>query len=47
MDMDTTELSVWVEVIGDVLKLERGKPSDMGVSSHRARVEDEMRRLHG
>lgn len=47
MGMDTHDLSALVEVVGDLLKLERGRPSDDGVSSHRSRVEDAMRRLHG
>jgi hypothetical protein len=47
MDLDTTEIAVWMEVIGAILKVERGRPSDIGPASHRSRVEDEMRRLYG
>jgi len=47
MDLDTTEIAVWMEVVGAILKVERGKPSAAGPSTHRSRVEDEMRRLYG
>jgi hypothetical protein len=45
MGMDTATLNVLVEAVGDVLRLERGGQS--GPQSHRARVENEMRRIHG
>lgn len=47
MGMDSSEIAVWMEVIGSILKIERGRQSDSGPQSHRSRVEDEMRRLYG
>jgi len=45
LDLDLCDLDTWMEAISEVLRLEGG--SDRGDGSHRARVEAEMRRLHG
>jgi hypothetical protein len=45
LGMDTSDLNILAEAVGDVLRIERGTSS--GKDSHRARVENEMRRIHG
>lgn len=46
MSMTVPELMQWNETLGTVLEREFGKPSE-GKVDHRARVEAEMRRIHG
>lgn len=46
MDMTVGEVMEWSESVGTVLEREYGKPDDSRID-HRARVEAEMRRLHG
>ena len=46
MSMTVGELMEWSETVGTVLEREYGKPDGSQVD-HRARVEAEMRRLHG
>ena len=43
--LDITEMDEWLVAINAVLALESG--THKGESSHRARVEAEMRRIHG
>lgn len=45
MDMDLPELDGWMDAITEVLRLEGG--SGKGDGSHRAMVDEQMRRLHG
>lgn len=46
MDMTLPDLQEWQAALGMVLDREYGKPDTEAVD-HRARVEAEMRRLHG
>ena len=46
MDMALHEVMEWVEAMNALLEREFGKPGN-GEVDHRARVEAEMKRLHG
>ena len=46
MSMTVGELMEWGQALNTVLEREYGKP-DGGAVDHRARVEEDMRRLHG
>ena len=45
MGMELPDIEAWSQSISDILKRENGTAND--VDDHRARVEAEMRRLHG
>lgn len=45
LGMDIGDLNALADAVGDILRMERGGSS--GPQSHRARVEADMRRLHG
>jgi hypothetical protein len=42
-----TDLETWMDVVTEVIRMENGKGSGSGAGDHRARVEEQMRRLHG
>jgi hypothetical protein len=46
MGMTLPDLQEWHNAVAALLEREFGKP-DSGATDHRARVEAEMRRLHG
>jgi hypothetical protein len=46
MEMPCDEVMEWAKAMNAVLEREFGKPESGGVD-HRARVESEMRRIHG
>jgi len=46
MEMSVGELMEWNETLGTVLEREYGKADGASVD-HRARVEEDMRRIHG
>jgi hypothetical protein len=45
--MDMTDLDALMEVVNEIIRMENGKGSGSGAGDHRARVEEQMRRLHG
>jgi hypothetical protein len=45
MDMTLPEVEAWSEPMSEILRRENGTGND--ADDHRARVEAEMRRLHG
>lgn len=45
MDLTYADLEVWADPMADIVSRENGASGDE--RSHRARVEAEMRRLHG
>ena len=47
LDMDMSDLDVLMEVVNDIVRMEGGSGSGSGAGDHRARVEEQMRRLHG
>lgn len=47
LDMDMTDLDALMEVVNEIIRMENGKGSGSGAGDHRARVEEQMRRLHG
>ena len=47
MDMDMTDLDALMDVVNEIVRMESGKGSGTGADDHRARVEEQMRRLHG
>ena len=47
LDLDMTDLETWMDVVTEVIRMENGKGSGSGAGDHRARVEEQMRRLHG
>jgi hypothetical protein len=46
MEMPCDEVMEWAQAMNSVLEREFGKPGD-GEVDHRARVEADMRRIHG
>lgn len=46
MDMELPDLREWQAAVVSLLEREYGKPTG-GSIDHRARVEEDMRRLHG
>ena len=45
--MDMGDLDALMEVVNEIIRMENGSGSGSGAGDHRARVEEQMRRLHG